>query len=87
MSKSWIEMIWEIITAQIGTHIIIVTTVVKNFFRFKFGFVGADGGVPSSISPDSACEIILSGKTINRTKNQITANKTKAAEIVIIFTF
>ena len=74
----------KIIIRQIGSHRITVMSVVKSIFLFSRGFVGAEGGVPSATFPRSFWVVMFSGRIINKVKNQMTANKTKAADIVIL---
>ena len=69
--------------AHIGSQSAKVRAVVINIFLLNLDLL-IDGGVPLSLASD--CETILSGRTTNNIKNQITANNTKAAEIVILFT-
>ena len=74
----------KIIIRQIGIHSETVTSVVKSIFLFSLGFVGAEEGVPSSTFPKSFWVMMFNGRIMNKVKNQMTANKTKAADIVII---
>ena len=59
--------------------------VVSNIFLFSFGFIGADEGVPSATVPKSFWVVMFNGRIMNKVKNQMTANKTKTADIVIVF--
>ena len=59
--------------------------VVQNIFFFTFGLVGADDGVPSTIDPISSCVFKFNGNKMNKVRNQITANNTKAADIVMMY--
>ena len=68
---------------QIGIQIKNVIIVVQSIFFFNLGFTGADDGVPSVTDPRSFWVFMFKGSKTNKVRNQITANNTKAAEIVI----
>ena len=56
--------------------------VIENL-RFKFGFIGDEGAVPSMTFLSSVWVVTFIGKTMNKIINQYTDSKTSADVIVI----
>ena len=72
------------IAKQVGIQRIIETIVVIENLRFKFGFIGDEGAVPSMTFLSSVWVVTFIGKTMNKTINQYTDNKTIAEVIVTV---
>ena len=72
------------IAKQVGIQRIIETTVVIENLRFKFGFIGDEGAVPSMTFLSSVWVVTFIGKTMNKIINQYTDNKTIAEVIVTV---
>ena len=72
------------IAKQVGIQRITDTTVVIENLRLRLGSTGDDGAVPSIIFCSSFWVVIFIGRTMNKTTNQYTDNKTIADVIVIV---
>ena len=57
--------------------------VIENL-RFRFGFTGDEGAVPSMTFLSSFCVVTFIGKTMNKIINQYTDNNTIADVIVTV---
>ena len=72
------------IAKQVGIQRIIETIVVIENLRFKFGFIGDEGAVPSMTFFSSVWVVTFIGNTMNKIINQYTDNKTIAEVIVTV---
>ena len=71
------------IAKQVGIQRIIETIVVIENLRFKFGFIGDEGAVPSMTFFSSVWVVTFIGNTMNKIINQYTDSRTSADVIVI----
>ena len=67
-----------------GIQRITDTIVVIKNLCLSLGFTGDEGAVPSIIFRSSFWVVIFMGRTMNKTTNQYTDNKTIADVIVIV---
>ena len=73
-----------LIIKQVGIQRIIEIMVVIENLRFRLGFTGDEGAVPSIIFLSSFWVVTFIGKMINKIINQYTDNSTIADVIVIV---